>query len=429
MHLPDSWRPGAERLVRVIGQSALIVLAVRLWVGTDGSIAVERVATPSLDSALVRWSAVSPSRIAVHASQLPDVRQRDWLVALRRAGAEVEWTTSDSSGGAVVVERGPLADSPSRITVVADSGRDVFLSDDLGPIDSTRAAAGGIVTWRASPIGNARVRLYGGSATAEARDSLVTRPALIVGLAGWESRFVVSALEEAGWTIAARLTVAPGAVVRQGLSSRIDTASLSAVVVLDSVSALDASEIARFVRNGGGVVASGAGARHPALRTLLPSTRAAGSPAEIAALLGPTPRAGLFTRTFTARAGAVALEQRAGMPVVLARRVGSGRVIATGYDDTWRLRMIPANESAPEAHRLWWSSLVSAVAHSRPMPRDIGYVDEAPFAATVAALGEPDPVSQIPPRDSTWPWDAILASLAGAAMLAEWLSRRLRGLS
>jgi hypothetical protein len=55
-------------------------------------------------------------------------------------------------------------------------------------------------------------------------------------------------------------------------------------------------------------------------------------------------------------------------------------------------------------------------------------VDEAPFAATVDALGPPSERGE--PADSApWPWDAWLAALAAATLLAEWLSRRLRGVA
>ena len=328
----------------------------------------------------------------------------------------------------MVVEAGPLPSSPARVTVLADSGRGVVIADELGRIDSTRAGRDGIAEWRASPIGLATVDLGVSTATAVAHDSLATKPVLVVGLAGWESRFVVSALEEAGWKVAARLMVAPGAVVAQSAPARIDTSTLSAIIVLDSVSAIDGAAIARFVADGGGLIASGSGSRHPSLTQLLASRVSATSSGEIGGLAGPTPREGLFARTFAASAGALALERRGSRPVVVARRAGSGRMIAIGYDDTWRVRMIPTSESAPESHRMWWSSLVASAAHSRPIPRDVPPVDEAPLAATIDALGPPV-AADLPSPISHLPWDAWLAALAASALLGEWLSRRLRGVA
>jgi hypothetical protein len=295
-------------------------------------------------------------------------------------------------------------------------------------MDSATSAENGTVVWRARPIGIASANIGNAVATSAPRDSFSVRPVLVVAQAGWESRFVVTALEESGWTVSARLSVAPGALVRQGRPVRIDTASLSAVVVLDSTSTLDGGDVARFVRQGGGVIASGAGTRNPAIRAILPPVRA-GSPGEIGGLLGPEPRSGLSARTFVANAGSVPLERRGGAPVVLGRRVGAGRVIVIGYDDTWRLRMVPTNETAPEAHRTWWSSLVGGVALVRREARDPGVIDEAPLASTVAALGQPMGRGDTGPRRAQWPWDAVLATLAVVSMLTEWLSRRLRGLA
>lgn len=408
---------------------ALIALAFRLWSGSSAAAGTAVVSTGVLDSALAAWSVSSPAQANVRARVVPDGRQRDWLVALRRTGLVVGWTTGDSSGGALVVEAGPLPDSPSRVTGVGRPRQDLVLSDDLGRIDSTRTGRDGVAVWRANPLGTATLALGTSRARAAARDSLATKPLLILGQAGWESRFVTTALEEDGWSVTARLTVAPGAIVRQGAQVRIDTAFLSAVVVLDSTSVLDAGEVARFVNDGGGVVASGAGANHPALRTLLRARPSAGSAGAVGALHGPAPRTGLSTRTFTAGAGAVALERRGPAPVVVGRRVGAGRVIATGYDDTWRLRMAPPDDNALLAHRMWWSSLVAGVAHSRLTPRDVGPLDEAPFAAAVDALGLPGMAGEGADDESRWPWDAWLAALAATSLLAEWLSRRLRGLA
>ena len=428
MRLPGNRRRQAERVLRLVGFAALTALVVRLWSGSGVAGGTVRVSTGSLDSALAAWSASSPARATVDAAVIPGGRQRDWLVALRRTGLDVDWTTSDSSGGALVVEAGPLPDSPSRVMASGRPGSALVLADELGRIDSTRAGRDGIAVWRARPLGAATVTLGVSSASGAARDSLVTRPILIVGQAGWESRFVTTALEEDGWPVAARLEVAPGAVVRQGPQAGIDTALLSAVIVLDSTSPLDPRAIARFVRDGGGVVASGAGANHPALRTLLPSRVAAVNVGAVGALLGPSPRTGLTTRTFTVNADAVVLERREQAPVVLARRVGSGRVIATGYDDTWRLRMTPPDDNAPEVHRTWWSSLAAGVVRSRLVPREAANIDEAPFAAAVDALGPPGMADERA-DGAPWPWDAWFAALAAASLLAEWLSRRLRGVA
>ena len=415
-----------EGMLRGVSFAALVVLAIRLWIGTTTAQASMVVQSVGLDSALASWSYEAPPVATLNAASVPDRRQRDWLVALRRCGTGINWMTVDSLGGALVVEPGPIPAVAMRVMALGAPGGALVLTDELGRIDSMAAGPAGIATWRANPIGAVRTKVNSAAPSSRARDSMVTRPVLVIGEAGWEAKFVTAALEEDGWSVAARVTVAPAALVRQGPALAIDTSALSAIVVLDSTSALDASTVTRFVTEGGGIVASGPGTRHPALRSLLPRTA---RPIEgaVGALLGPSPREGLDAKTFTVSAGVVPLEWRRDTPVIVGRRVGSGRVVGIGYDDTWRLRMTPPNEAAPDAHRAWWTSLVSGVAHSRLVRRAAGPVDEAPFAATVAALGAPVNQGELPNRRPAFPWEAVLAATAVLALLIEWLSRRLRG--
>jgi hypothetical protein len=426
MRSPDNRRSLLEHALRASSLAALSVLAVRLWMGSSMSDTAPAVTTASLDSALASWTIAEPARALVNATTLPEPYQRDWLVALQRTGTGVTWTSADSLGGALVAEPQALPGGSSRVTALGVPDRSLTLSDQLGHIDSARTGATGVATWRVSPVGVVRASVNASLASARARDSIARRQVLVIGEAGWEAKFVTAALEEDGWSVAARLTVAPSALVRQGSAATIDTAGLSAVVVLDSTSALDAPAVMRFVNDGGGVVASGGGVRHPALRSLLPRvSRNTGG--VLGALLGPAPREGLDASTFTVSTSAVPLERRAEGPVVVGRRVGAGRVVVAGYGETWRLRMTPPDDRAPDEHRAWWSSLVAGVAHSRLLPRDGGPVDEAPLAATIEALGEPVLAGQVPSDRSRLPWDALLAGFAAAALLAEWLSRRLRG--
>jgi hypothetical protein len=426
MRSPDSVRSIGEGALRGVSLAALVVLAIRLWLGTTAVEGSAVVGSAALDSALSAWSAEAPPVAVLNAATVPERRQRDWLVALRRAGTAVSWMTADSLGGALVMEPGPIPAVAGHVTALGAPGSPLSLTDELGPLDSVTAGTEGVATWRANPIGAVRARVNSAFATARARDSMVTRAVLVVGEVGWESKFVTAALEEDGWSVAARVTVAPSATVRQGSSVAIDTGTLSAIVVLDSTSSLDANAVTRFVNEGGGIVAAGAGTRHPAIRSLLPRSGRAIEGA-VGALLGPSPRDGLDAKTFTVSAGVVPLERRRGSPVVVGRRVGAGRVVGLGYDDTWRLRMTSPNDAAPEAHRAWWSSLVAGVAHSRLTARSVETVDEAPLAATVDALGPPVNQGEFPSQRARFPWDAVLAAAAAAGLLLEWLSRRLRG--
>jgi hypothetical protein len=155
---------------------------------------------------------------------------------------------------------------------------------------------------------------------------------LVLGGVSWEGKFVIAALEETGWQVDAALALRPGADVSQGLNARPDTARHAAVIVLDSVSDAAAARVAAYVRMGGGLVLAPAAWQAPAFRPLL-----AGRPGRIIAsrpgLVEATP-ATLRVQTLTPVAHAVALASRGAEVVAAARRVGSGRVVQIGYDET-----------------------------------------------------------------------------------------------
>jgi hypothetical protein len=209
------------------------------------------------------------------------------------------------------------------------------------------------------------------------------RRILVLGRAGWESKFIVRALEEEGWIVDLRLRVAPKHDVVQGHESAIDTAHYAAVIAVDtSVRAL-AGQLAAYVRSGGGLVT-------------------------LAGYGGGT------------RADTVVLE-----------RQGLGRVAQVGYHDTWRWRMADA-DSGPARHRAWWSGVVASVSYAPSTTRLVATADAdpAPLANLIDALGPPaSPMAAVAPRrppiDPTrqpWVFGAVLATLS-----LEWASRRLRG--
>ncbi|HEX5831226.1 MAG TPA: hypothetical protein VFY16_09605, partial [Gemmatimonadaceae bacterium] len=126
------------------------------------------------------------------------------------------------------------------------------------------------------------------------------------------------------------------------------------------------------------------------------------------------------------RADAVALETRGDELAVAARRVGRGRVVQHGYEESWPWRMA-GGDAAPAAHRRWWSGLVSAAAHAPAVPRAELALDDAPLARLVSTLGPPvaPPRAAAPVRPDGAPW--WLFAGAAIALLLEWASRRLRG--
>jgi len=124
---------------------------------------------------------------------------------------------------------------------------------------------------------------------------------------------------------------------------------------------------------------------------------------------------------------AIAIERRTGGVAIAARRVGAGRVIQVGYDDSWRWRMAGADGSEA-AHREWWSRIVTAVAYvPQSATTSSRSAQSAPVAMLVDRVG---PARGSPPAGAKRrPVDQRLILAAIMILLStEWASRRLRGL-
>jgi hypothetical protein len=249
------------------------------------------------------------------------------------------------------------------------------------------------------------------------------RAVFVVGDAGWESKFVAGALEERGWKVVTRFAVAPGVNVRAGEQLQLDTAHLAAIVAIDSSVEALGPTVRHFVEQGGGLVLAGSAAGAPSVSPL-----AAGS-------VGPRVRRnvaasdtiGLGTTGYfpvaSVRDDAVALERRPGGVAVAARRIGAGRVLQVGYDDSWRWRMAGAAGSEA-AHREWWSRVVSSVAYA-PVGPNAQKTFDAPVASLFGRLGPPRP-APVAARGNFDP--RLMLGLILLLLLIEWTSRRLRGL-
>lgn len=415
-----------ERLARA---AAVAALAALLWraVRPAADRITER-APAQLAAVLPAWTLVPPAEVHVDLGRVPAVETRDWLRALAATGTAVRWAMTRPLGAPAVVAE-PVAGPGGAVRVrvaAGDSAGRVAVTDAAGPIDSVASASGAILEL-ADAVGVLRAASATFAASTAPRDSVILRPVLVVGTAGWESKFVVAALEEAGWQVAARLRVAPRIEVTQPPLGVVDTARYSAVVALDSTAAPLARSIASFVQAGGGVVLAGAAARLPALSPIAPGAAADRLAGVAGATRGEAPRTGLSVFTLASlRAGAVALERRGDAVAVAARRVGAGRVVHAGYEDTWRWRMTGADDAAA-AHRAWWSRLVSSVAYAPLAPLSPGMLDEAPVASLIAALGPPAAVGEVPPAGDGDRWTRWYFAILLASLLSEWGSRRLRG--
>ena len=398
----------------------------------------ESAATPTLAQRLARWSTVaSPSRVDVRLDHPPGGRDRDWLAALSGAATRVAWSGPQLAPTAIAAE--PRADPQGgvEVSVAAPAGAPVVLADTLGVLDSSRASAAGVRAY--VPKSRATVDAVVGPVDARGavRDSLELKSLFVVGAAGWEAKFAVAALEERGWKVDAYLAVSPkGDVLQRGgvrgtlgaerrRMADLDTARYSAVLAIDSTAERFAQRIADFVREGGGLVLWTPAARVTALAAVAPGRPGGiirekdGPPPDSA------PRSALELMPIVSLVpDAVVLEQRGDAVAVAARRVGVGRVIETGYTDSWRWRMA-GGVDAPMRQRAWLAGLVSLVAYAPRHAIAAAPSDAAPLASLIDRLGPPAAaVGQGIPMALLVRW--VFALLCGA-LFVEWASRRLRG--
>jgi hypothetical protein len=393
--------------------------------------------TPSL-AALVRSPA---DTVRVTLSGAPTARARATLRALRGSGRRVTLQAASAlSGLAVATEHEWRLAGGTRVQVADNGASRVALSDNAGELDSLTAMNGGAQVKLGPVQGVLRAgvaSLHAAVAPLSARRADSVR-VLVTGNATWESRFIVTALEEAGWTVDVALTLAPSVVVRQGESRVPSRARHGVVVVLPGASAAAVAALPAFVRRGGGVVIVGDAARDARLAVLRVGSPAAQVRGEVGAEASADPRHGLdLVPLASLTDDAVPLELRDGRVAVAARRVGAGRVLQVGYENSWLWRMA-GNDDAAAAHRRWWTVLLSGVV---PQTVDFGAssvlpehdtLDAAPVAALARDFGRP----QIGTMASAAPQTHFLASvdqrlLFGLALLsfvASWTLRRLRGL-
>jgi hypothetical protein len=427
----DGWRVALEWFLRALAAVSLIWLLVQAAARRPANVR-ETASAGALASALVRWSTVqAPSAVNADLDSAPPSASRDWLAALNGAGTRVSWHAR--SLVPIALAASPVAD-PVRITrlqMAAPPGTRVILRDGVGILDTVPVGAlGGANILVPGIRGAVEAVASGASARATTPGAASLRRVLVLGQVGWESRFVVDALEERGWRVDAQLGLAPGSELRQGIASPIDTARYAAVVVTDSSATSLAGHLVAYVRSGGGLLVAGSAAAIPVLRDLVPGTTGTlmpSTPMDPGDSLAPAAMSRLALLPIAGlRPGAVPLEWRDHAVAVAARRVGPGRIVQSGYLDTWRWRM--GSALGEGAHRTWWAGLVSAVASAPVAERRAGFTsDNAPAAALFAALGpmaanaagKREPAGS---RDQPW-----LFALIVAALIAEWASRRLRG--
>jgi len=419
------------RVERVLRGIVIVALAVMLWQSLHGQSdsGGRGVSARGIGHAtLSNWSSFpkAPGRIQVQFDSVPSKIERAWLSALAGAGSSVTWS-GDLPG--VMIDAQPVA-SPAggtKLLLAAPSGSPLMVGDEVGVIDTLRPRESGASVTLNSVADRVTARAKGSVASTVTRDSVSLHRILVIGEAGWESKFVVAALEEEGWRVDALIRVAPGVDVTQG-SATIDTSRYSAVVALDAGASPYANRIVEFARNGGGVILGPSAASLDAVSPLRAGTvgrSTSGGQTGGGVSLATLPLAPITSL----RSDATAFEKRGAAIAIAAERVGTGRVLQLGYEDTWRWRMSGGDKGVSD-HRLWWTRLVSNVAHAPRIARTTSMMstDEAPMIGLVAAIGSGTSAKGILDlRSSQSDLIAWLFALMALGLVGEVASRRLRG--
>lgn len=388
---------------------------------------------------------------------LPSVSLRAAFGAMVAGGEPMVWGDATGAVGlALSAVRNATPQAPMDVRVSGHVGRALVLRDVGGILDSVPQPAIASA-WQLRSASGRLVAQQGKSvAMVAVPDSLTRGRVLVLAQPGWEGKFVVAALEEAGWSVDGRLRVSPSGAVTIGAPQRLDVSRYAAVVLIDSM-AVDATALAAFVRRGGGLVLGGDALRLPALSALRPARATELRGGIAGALLTTQPRRGLDAWELDVPAGSIVLQTDPSdhgheEPALVARRVGKGRVVAMPYRESWRWRMQGTDDGVAE-HRRWWmnalqaavpGTFASAAATSTPMPSASDWLPgaAAPYADWVARVGAAtadvtfdSARTGAVAADAGQPTSDVVTMLSAPllllstllALLAEWASRRLRG--
>ncbi|MGQ0643219.1 MAG: DUF4159 domain-containing protein [Gemmatimonadaceae bacterium] len=376
-----------------------------------------------------RWTRTDPAQMLhVRLDTVPDATHSAWLAALRGTGARVSWSASDIPVTAVAAFRSPEPSGDVVVLSTALGDGDRVLSDDLGPIDTLSEARLTHVSRVPGAEGALVLTAHGQPARAYVDSAGPWRRVLVIGTPGWESKFVIAALEERGWLVDSRMRISPEHVVTQGSRAALDTSRWSAVVLLDSTAAESTPGVERFAREGGGVVLAADASSARNVAALLSWRAAAREVAPLGTAAGDTTWRGMSRVPLDVRAspGAIVVESHRGRPAVVVRRHYAGRVAAVGYDQTWRWRMAGGDNSVA-AHSAWWSRIVASVALPDGSAPNAN-TGSAPLASLHDKLGAPAPVpSALAGVAASRTLPHIFGAFLLGALLAEWVLRRRRG--
>jgi hypothetical protein len=458
---------------------AVVLLAgclIAAWRERSRGGPAERATSASLEAALKRWSTVAvPTGVEIGFDRPPTVVERDWLAALPGASTRVRWSGRNLVVSALALL--PVVDPRGGVDLLVTAPGGTAVTAGAGQHDSARSEHGSVRLYLPGAGTASEVNVGGMATHPTLRDSLIRRKILVLGAAGWEAKFAIAALEERGWDVDAHLAVAPHGDVAQGVPAAagateapaaapassptpvspvmprdgritfsdrvqtltagsapvpvaptkpmvIDTSRYAAILAVDSIAAREATRVVKFVRDGGGLLLWPGAAS--AFAAVAPGRNAPASADVMRHAAGPVTLDSLLLRpVIDLTPEAVALVTHGAAILVASRRVGPGRVVQLGVEETWRWRMA-GDASAMDAHRDWLARLVAGIAYAPRIALGTPPGDVAPYAALVDKLGAPAPPSA-----------ALTAAVAGmlngwtfavlcGALLAEWLSRRLR---
>ena len=406
-------------------------------------------ALPSILQRLIVSDRALPA-LHVAASSVPSDTSRALLSAARAVGVPVSWTDS-TRNAAVAIEAAAKVDPRGGIVLraAAPAGAALAFRDSLGLLDSVHARRGGAAISVGRVAGSVTVASGGVRAQTVSPTPVVVRRILLIGEASWEAKFTSAALEEQGWSVDARYALGKNVVVVQGAPHEPDTARYAAVIVLDSAALPHVAAIRRYAQSGGGVLIAGAATTLREFGELLPArtrTQQAGVPGGLGT---PTPQLAFPWRPLVPDSNALVIARSlhakpggADGATIVAKRFGAGRVIEVAFSDVWEWRMA-GPEGSVDAHRRWWSNLVSMVAYapeataagaSSRSARDSrecldGPGNAAPYADMIARFGNsaPMPLALKSDRDPGRVRQQLLLVVAVVTLLLEWASRRLRG--
>ncbi len=352
----------------------------------------------------------------------PAQTERAWQRAIREAGSEISWSGQLTP---IAIATRPIS-SPlggHMVSVGAPQQTRLLLRDDISIIDSLETSNGVATFLIWAGAGTVRAVVGRDSAFSTLSDPSGLRRVLVLGKAGWETKFLVTALEESGWNVDARIAVAPNVVVNQGTAT-IDTAQYAAVIALDESAALRARDISAFVRSGGGLVLGPYAARSEAFAGLRISL-----PRSIPENLDTGDPVSHSTSRFAALQlppDAVPIERIRDGVSVAAMRVAFGRVIQIGYTETWRWRL-QGNVLGKSEHADWWTQILSQAAFTNRSTSTHALADPAPYADLVDIAGPAVTPIRSPKPLTSHPGQLIWILLLLALLVTEWASRRLRG--